>query len=167
MNSANLSGGRLVRITDRTSLAHNRIGLTALRNDDGKWVVSFVDYLMYAKTTEGSRHEFSAEQITFVEPCPPWGYCYLLVTIETLVGDQMYERYAIAHVTTLERPADVAETIAANFFGSLGEWDGEYYRWQRHSARRIKTEEITMAQYIELRKVVPDYDFGSEVKAPD
>ena len=90
---------------------------------------------------------------------------YLLVTVLTVVGTQEHKRYAIAHVHDGQSVDDVAETVAARFFGSLGNWGGEFYTWANtpYAARLLDAEPITVAQYAELRRTTPDYDFGADV----
>ena len=107
---------------------------------------------------------FSAEELALVEGVPVAAF-YLLVSILTLVGPQEYQRYGIAHGNANEQPCDVAETVVANFFGSLGDWDGEFYLWEHspYAAKLANFELITVAQYIELSRTTPDYDLGAGI----
>ena len=107
---------------------------------------------------------FGADELAIVEGVPV-ATCYLLVTVLTLVGTQEHVRYAIAHGNIDEAPEALANTVAARFFGSLGDWDGEFYLWENspYAAKLLEFELITVAQYIELSRTTPDYDLGAEV----
>lgn len=87
---------------------------------------------------------------------------YLLVSVLTLVGTQEYIRYAIAHGELGQQPEAVAKTLAARFFGSLGDWDGEFYLYEgsAYASKLLSYEEITVADYITLIRTTPDYDLG-------
>ena len=103
----------------------------------------------------------SHEDLELVEGVPI-AACYLLISVSTLVGTQEYIRYAIAHGNIDEAPEAIADTVAARFFGSLGEFDGTAYIWPNTpcSASLQSWEGITLADYISLSRTTPDYDLG-------
>ena len=112
----------------------------------------------------GLMQTFDPEELTLVEGVPVAAF-YLLVAVLTLAGTQEHTRYAIAHVEDGQEPCDVAETIAAKFFGSLGDWDGEFYLWANlpYASKLVDSELITVADYIKLSRTTPDYDLGVDV----
>ncbi len=153
--------GQLVRVNDASALSHGRYGhilsLCASRAE-----VEFADLLGVAAVIPPV-HTFEQSQLEAVTDIPVASF-YLLVTVLTLVGTQEYTRYEIAHGVAGESAAAVAENIAARFFGSLGDYDGEYYLWPGtpYAAKLEKSELITVAQYAELRRTTPDYCMGVE-----
>lgn len=110
---------------------------------------------------DGFVQRFKPEELAVVEGVPVAAF-YLLVSVLTLVGTQDYIRYAIAHGELGQQPAAVAETLAARFFGSLGDWDGEFYLYEDspYASKLLGYEEITVADYITLSRTTTDYDLG-------
>ena len=151
--------GQLVRVDDTSTLSHGRYG-HAVRLLGDRVEVEFADLLGIAAVMPPV-HMFEQSQLEAVTDIPAAPF-YLLVTVLTLAGTQEYTRYAIAHGAAGESAAAVAEKIAARFFGSLGDYDGEYYLWlgTPYAAKLEKFELITVAQYAELRRTTPDYCMG-------
>lgn len=156
---------RLVRVDDYRSAAHGRYGRILKQITDSSFEVEFADLLGIPALTPPSCM-FERSQLKVVKGVPDACF-YLLVTVTTLVGTQEYTRYALAHGQVGESTHDVAETIAAKFFGSLGDWDGKYYLWPHTpcAAKLESFELITAADYDSLRRTTPDYNLGSEVRA--
>ncbi|MGB3573664.1 MAG: hypothetical protein WBG63_08035 [Phormidesmis sp.] len=157
--------GQLVRIISPRCLAYGRVAMVMTVSDGIR--VRFADLptsVAASPDPTGLVQTFGVEDLARVEGVPVAAF-YLLVTVLTLVGTQEYIRYAISHGNASEQPCDAAETVAANFFGSLGDWDGEFYLWENspHAAKLVDFELITVAQYIELSRTTPDYDLGAEV----
>ena len=159
-----LNAGQLVRVTSPGSLAYGRIAMVLTVHKGVQ--VRFADLPKSAASLNPAEltQTFKAEELKPIKGVPVASY-YLLVTVETIVGAQAYTRYAIAHGQEGEKAYDVAETVAAKFFGSLGNWDGGFYLWEAspYAARLDGFERITIAQYIELSRTTPDYDLGSDV----
>ena len=156
--------GQLVRVVSPRSLAYGRVAMVMTASDSIQ--VRFADLpasVAASSNPTGLVHTFDAEDLALIEGVPV-AACYLLISVSTLVGAQECIRYAIAHGNADEAPEAIANTVAARFFGSLGDWDGEFYLWQNspHAAKLLKFELITVAQYIELSRTTPDYDLGAD-----
>ena len=155
--------GQLVKVADHRLLSYGRFGHVC-SVENGTVAIEFADLPLAVV----QRRRFCASAIEAVTTVPP-AVCYILVTIRPLSGDyEMCKRYAIAHVEDGETGADVAETIAANFFGSLGEWDGDFYRWDNspYAAKLLSYRTITAAEYDVLSLTTPDYCLGADVSHP-
>ena len=157
--------GQIVRVVSPRCLAYGRVAMVMTVSDGIR--VRFADLpksVAASSNVDGLVQTFGVEKLAVVEGVPV-AACYLLVTVLTLVETQEYVRYAIAHGNTDEQPCNVAETVAAKFFGSLGDWDGEFYLWENspYAAKLLAFEPITVAQYIELSRTTPDYDLGADV----
>lgn len=163
MASTTFESPQLVRVDDYRSAAHGRYGRILKQITDSSFEVEFADLLGIPALAPPSC-AFERSQLKVVEGVPDACF-YLLVTVTTLVGTQEHTRYTIAHGQVSESTHDVAETIAAKFFGSLGDWDGEYYLWTNTPcAAKLETFElITAADYASLRRTTPDYELGSDV----
>ncbi|PZO07825.1 MAG: hypothetical protein DCF25_22600 [Leptolyngbya foveolarum] len=160
-----LNAGQLVRVTSPRSLAYGRVAMVMTVCDGIQ--VRFADLpqsVAASPNPVGLVQTFGFEELALVEGVPVAAF-YLLVTVLTLAGTQEYKRYAIAHVEDSQKPCDVAETVAARFFGSLGDWDGEFYLRENspYAAKLVEFELITVAQYVELSRTTPDYDLGADV----
>ena len=158
--------GQLVRVNNYLSPAFGRYGHIVKETGDTVQV-EFADlpyWVSHGSSTDGRFMSFHVSALEAVQGIPAASR-YLLVTVLTLVGTQEYERHAIAHVDKDQEMHDVAETVAAKFFGSLGEWDGRFYIWENtlYTARLINFKRITVTQYAELRRITPDYDLGADV----
>ena len=151
--------GQLVKVADHRLLSFGRFGFVC-SIEEGTVAVEFADTPVWFV----QRQHFCTSAVEAVETVPR-AISYILVTLRTLVGDAMYKRYAIAHVEDNQTGADVAETVAAKFFGSLGEWDGDFYRWEgsRYGAKLLSYRRISAAQYETLSLTTPDYCLGAEV----
>ncbi|PZO16896.1 MAG: hypothetical protein DCF25_11925 [Leptolyngbya foveolarum] len=160
-----LNAGQLVRVTSPRSLAYGRVAMVMTVCDGIQ--VRFADLPQSVAANpnpDGLVQTFSFEELALVEGVPVAAF-YLLVTVLTLVGTQEYVRYAIAHGKDNQRTQDVAETVAAMFFGSLGDWDGEFYLRENspYASKLADFELITVADYIKLSRTTPDYDLGADV----
>ncbi len=159
------NAGQLVRVTSPRNLAYGRIAMVMTVCNGIQVRFADLPQLVAASPNPvGLMQSFDPEDLVLVEGVPVAAF-YLLVTVLTLVGTQEYVRYAIAHVEAGQKSCDVAETIAAMFFGSLGDWDGEFYLWENspYAAKLVGFELITVADYIKLSRTVPDYDLGAAV----
>ena len=159
------SAGQLVKVNAPRCLAYGRYGLVLMTRGDQSQI-RFADLPKASQPSQnpaGFVQFFSHEDLELIEGVPI-AACYLLISVSTLVGTQEYIRYAIAHGDIDEAPEAIANTVAARFFGSLGDWDGEFYLWQNspHAAKLLKFELITVAQYIELSRTTPDYNLGAD-----
>ncbi|EDX82691.1 hypothetical protein S7335_993 [Synechococcus sp. PCC 7335] len=161
--STNFTIGQLVKVADHRLLSFGRFGYVS-SVENGTVAIEFAD--LPVATFKRRRFCSSAlEAVTTV----PIATSYLMVTIRTVVANhEMRKCYAIAHVEDGETGADVAETIAAKFFGSLGEWDGDFYRWEnsQYAAKLLSYRIITAAEYDVLSMTTPDYCLGAEVSSP-
>lgn len=158
---------QLVKTTNYRSPAYGRYGYVVEETGDTV-KVEFADLPSLVRHNPNPDGRFMVFHVSAIEAVQgvPFASSYLLVTVLTLVGTQKYKRYAIAHVEEGQSAYDVAETIAANFFGSLGDWDGEFYLWKNTpcAAKLLDSKTITVARYAELRQTTPDYDLGADVK---
>lgn len=160
--------GELVRVNALRCLAYGRYGRVLMTSSRGDQVqIRFADLPMSEPPPTNPVclvQCFSRNDLTLVEDVPVAAF-YLVVIVLTLVGTQEHKRHAIAHGQTGQNPYDLAETVAAKFFGSLGDSDGEFYLWENtpYAAKLLSYEQITVAQYVELRRAVPDYDLGADV----
>ncbi|CAN5754646.1 hypothetical protein BH23CYA1_BH23CYA1_20130 [soil metagenome] len=157
--------GQLVRVIAPRCLAFGRYGCV-LMSDRQQVQIRFADLPKSVgdePNPDGFIQIFQTTELTLIAGVPVAAF-YLLVTVLTLVGTQEYIRYATAHGDLDEKPADVAETIAARFFGSLGDWDGEFYLWQGspYASKLLSFEHITVADYVALGRSTPDDDLGVE-----
>ena len=158
--------GQLVKINNYLSPAYGRYGHVAERMEDTV-KIEFADLPLWVKHRSEADGRFMVLHTSAVEAVQgiPVASRYLLITVLTLVGTQEYEHHAIAHVEEGQSMNDVAETVAARFFSSLGEWDGEFYIWANtpHAAKLCDFKQITVAEYVELARTTPDYDMGADV----
>ena len=158
--------GQLVRVVAPRCLAFGRYGCV-LMSDRQQVQIRFADLpksIGAEPNPHGFVQVFQAEELAPVTGIPVAAF-YLLVTVLTLVGTQEYIRYATAHGGIGHKPEEVAETIAARFFGSLGDWDGDFYLWEGspYAAKLLSFEHITVADYVALGHSTPDYDLGGSV----
>ncbi len=154
--------GQLVRVKSPRCLAYGRVVMVMSVSD--RIQIRFADLpksVAAEPNPDGFVQRFSPKELEMIEGVPVAAF-YLLVTVLTLVGTQEHKRYAIAHGDIGQKPEDVAETVAACFFGSLGDWDGEFYLREQspYASKLLSYEEITMANYIMLSRTTPDYDLG-------
>lgn len=157
--------GQLVRVKSVRCLAYGRIAMVTTVFDQVQ--VRFADLpksVAAEPNPAGFVQRFNPEELEVIEGVPIAAF-YLLVIVLTLAGTQEYIRYAIAHGDIDQKPEDVAETVAARFFGSLGDWDGEFYirEGSPYSSKLLSYEEITVADYLTLSRTTPDYDLGVNV----
>lgn len=168
---SDLQAGQIVRVKPHHCLAYGRIAMVMTGSDPV--LVRFADLpkLVAAEPSpDGFVQHFNPEDLEVIEGVPVAAF-YLLVTVLTLAGTQEYTRYAIAHGDIgrlgdiAQKPKDVAETVAAKFFGSLGDWDREFYirEGSPYSSKLLSYEEITLADYVTLSRTTPDYDLGVSV----
>ena len=155
--------GQLVKVIAPRCLAYGRYGLVLMTRGDQSQI-RFADLPKASQPSQspvGFVQFFNHEDLELVEGVPI-AACYLLISVSTLVGTQEYIRYAIAHGDMDEAPEAIADTVAARFFGSLGEFDGTAYIWPNTpcSASLQSWEGITLADYISLSRTTPDYDLG-------
>ena len=154
--------GQLVRVTVPRCLAYGRIAMVVMVSNQVQARFADLPRSVAAEPNpDGFIQRFNPEDLAEVKGVPVAAF-YLLVRVLTLVGTQEYVRYAIAHGELGQQPAAVAETVAARFFGALGDWDGEFYLYEgsAYASKLLSYEEITVADYISLSRTTPDYDFG-------
>lgn len=154
--------GQLVRVKSVRCLAYGRIAMVVMVSNQVQ--VRFADLpksVAAEPNPAGFVQRFNPEELEVIEGVPIAAF-YLLVTVLTLAGTQEYIRYAITHGDFGQQSEDVAETVAARFFGSLGDWDGEFYihEGSPYASRLLSFEHITIAEYVSLNRTTPDYDLG-------
>ena len=160
--TSEFKAGQLVQVKSLRCLAYGRIAMVMTVREQVQ--VRFADLpksVAAEPNPDGFVQRFEPEALAVIEGVPIAAF-YLLVTVLTLVGTQAHKRYAIAHGDLGQQPENVAETVAARFFGSLGDWDGEFYLWEGspYASKLLSFEHITVADYVTLRRTTPDYDLG-------
>ena len=153
--------GQLVRVKSPHCLAYGRVAMVVIASPVQVRFADLPKSVAAEPNPDGFVQRFKPEELAVIEGVPIAAF-YLLVTVLTLAGTQESIRYAIAHGDTGQKPEEVAETVAAWFFGSLGDWDGEFYLREQspYASKLLSYEEITMADYITLSRTTPDYDLG-------
>jgi hypothetical protein len=160
--------GQLVRVVMPRCLAFGRYGCV-LMSDRQQVQIRFADLpksVAAEPNPNGFVQCFKPEALEVIAGVPVAAF-YLLVKVLTLVGTQEHIRYAIAHGDHSQPPAAVAETVVARFFGSLGDWDGEFYlrEGSPYASKLVSFEHITLADYVTLSRTTPDYNLGVSVIA--
>ena len=156
---------QLVRIKDSDSPSLGRYGyIVAVDELNFQVKVEFVDEPELVSRNPRTQWCFGWADIEVIEGVPV-ARLYILVSVLTRVGKQEQVRYVLAHVEDDQQTYDVAETVAARFFGGLGDYNGVFYQWPTsQSAKLIDFDLTTIGHYHFLSRILPDYDLGADIK---
>lgn len=156
---------QLVRIKDYNSPSLGLYGyIVAVDDMNCQVTVEFASEPELVSRNPKPQWSFGWADIEVIEDVPI-AKLYMLVTILTIGrGEQL--QHVLAHVEDDQLPRDVAETAAARFYGSLGNYDGLFYNWkqQQKSTKLVDFILISIAQYHFASQIMPDHNLGADVQ---
>ena len=159
---AELQAGQVVQVSDPRNLSYGRIAMVVSIKEGGRSQVRFADLPKGQATSPdltGFVHVFDDDELMAIKDVPIADF-YALITISERNGDQEYTHYCLAH-GELDQLDEVAQEIAQNWYPEGGEWDEDDNAYVFSSERVLSAaaqdwEKISVAEYIQLRRVLPD-----------
>lgn len=163
MAQAKFTAGQLVRVTDISSLAYGRIAMVMGGGQPTQAKVRFVDLPRIVEPTDDplirvmAIETFNNGQLEAVEDVPIADF-YAAGEIYEQNGEREYACYCLAHGKAGQLDA-VADEIARGWYTSGGEWkepEDAYVFDDFTQTYPQGWREISLAEYIRFRQVLPD-----------
>lgn len=160
--TTNLTPGQIVRVTNNRSTAYGRIARVTADIGGGGFKISFVDLPLTSSSLEVQASEMYSnhEYLTPIEGVPSADF-YLVIKIAAYpLPDHCYYELCIAHGNG-QNHEQFANSVAQHWYESDSEWDEKSKAYVFLLDRRIEVvadnyEEISLAQYIQLRNWMKD-----------
>jgi len=157
------TAGQLVRVIDISSLAYGRVAMVMGGGQLTQAKLRFVDLPRLVEPTDDSHtgviavETFNNDQLEAVEGIPIAPF-YAVGEIYEHNEEREYSHYCLAHGQPGQLDA-VADEIARGWYSSGGEWSNSedaYVFDDFTQAYPQGWREISLAEYIQFRQVLPD-----------
>jgi|GEM_PF-1886685 len=164
--------GQLVQVSEPRSLAYGRIAMVVLTIRLGRFQVRFADLPKDVASSDdptGFVKVFDEDELIPITDVPI-AACYGLITIYECNNGQESKHQVLVHGQPGQSLEAMAVAIAQNWHtseeaGDVGTWDDrlEAFVFLENRSRTVAVkscEEISLAEYIHLKRAVPDITPG-------